>query len=909
MTVYVSVKGQLDHLNNVLARLQKAADAVEAVQAAMHVTPHTEADKEARVLRRMLKNTGETNSGWEEKRKKGKNVFKQYRSALSYKTFELRDLSSFKDKTNRLNQYNGIAHKFSKQVREAVAEIEACRELLGPDAIDFEDGQFNRTQSIVWVESALASRIGDVRSYMHEIKKGYNRDKYRNSLYTAVIETGLIFKTEDFDFFREERLKQWADSLAKKSKMFAARYQELKRISKDTAPNRIWREVVQSYKNMYPEASALTYDGVMDALKGKYDDNQTSDERTKEPVKFDYLVELRSAMDESKLGKNAIVSGSDAFQAWIKQLRHNTTLDQRYHEYLASSDEKDKDRRKLEASKRLYDDVIAAYKEATAMSQEATWREVMQAIQKDLDNGRRVYINIKLNEEKDKYRETAVSMWTTLFSTVSTTGEAVLGAYSVATALGAATGVGLMASLMANPALMAATVGIFLSVLVVNQSLFDKQVKDLFSMLAKGELFKNKDGSSKTPAEKALLVGGMFVAVVSGAMMAVLTYNACIKAFSSLLALPATGPVVIAIALGIAAIEFVALTGFNFQFFNSMFSSLKKFNTTMNRMYFQGRSKVGKGFLFAANLLMTALFTLGSLVVGKSNLTDFFSSFNTSMPGLNWAVQGMSSAYYFAGSVVVMNAMIMAMRKKFSGMTRFFREATPGQIAARIAIDVFVGLPKQMAFFAVTCALASLRLVLNILKIVSVVLVNASVATGLPLLFAGIHALRTNQKFGKVLKQYTSAPQKAADAINKALPQWNVMYRESLDKAGSLPILANSSANAALNVNGADAMIASSGAATQTMLNATTGPSTVTKALVSQYANTDARDEAIQDAQLEAGVAAREDAKAESADPYCSKRYLKSMFSFGKSKNRIGHDVSKLIDLGKDSDDGPKASA
>lgn len=895
MKEYVSVKSQLDHLNNVLARLQKAEKAVEAVQAAMHVAPHTEADKEARVLRRMLKNTGETNSGWEKKKKAGKNVFKQFRSAFSYKTFELRDLSEFKDKTNRLNQYKGIAQKFSKQVKDSVKAIEACRELLGPDVIDFKDGHFNRTQSIVWVESAIESRIAEVKSYMHAIKREYNREK----LYLAVVETGLIFKTEDFDFFRSERLKQWADSLAKKNKMFSVRYQQLMRISKASAPDQMLKEVVESYKKSDSDASALTYDSVMDVLKGKYDAD----------TKYDYLVELRSAMDESQFDDNAIVTGSDVFKSWVKQLRHNTTLNQRYHEYLATSQGEGKVERELDASQRLYNEVIAAYKAATAMDEESTWREVMKAIKRDLDNGKRIYINIKLNEEKDKYREDAVSMWTTLFSTVSTAGESVLGAYSMATALGATTGVAFLASLQANPALMAATIATFLSVLVVNQSLFDKQVKDLFTMLVKGELFKNKDGSSKTAKEKALLVGGMFVAVVSGALMAVITYNACINAFSSLLALPSTAPAVIAIAIAVAGIEFVALTGFNFQFFNGMFSDLKTFNKTMNRLYFQGRSKVGKGFLFAANLIMTVFFTMGSLIVGKSSLKEFFDSFNTSMPALNWSLQGMSSSYYLSASVVVMNAMIIAMRKKLSGAKRFFKEAKPGEIAARIAIDIFVGLPKQMLFFAVTCALSVLRVLVNLLKIVAVVVVNASIATCLPLLAVGVHALRTGQKFSKVLKQYTSAPQKAAGAINKALPAWNVMYRESLDKAGSLPILANASSNAALNIDGATAMLKTADPATQGLILGSTGPSTLTKFAVSAFANTGARDEFIHGSKVEEGVSAREDAKAESTSQYCPKRYLKSMFSFGKSKNHIGHDVSKLIDLGKDLDEGPQAGA
>lgn len=808
---YVSVKGQLAHLNNVLARLQKAVDAVEAVQAAMHVAPHTEADKEARVLRRMLKKTGET--AWEERTGKKQGT---YKSAFSYKTFEVRKNKENSDKTS-------AKYIFRKKVNDAVTAIEGCRELLGSDSLDFsEKGTFNRTQSIVWVESALASRIGDVKSYMHEIKKEYNQS----------------------------------------------------------------HELSFAKKDLY---NAL--------------------EISESPGKHSYLVELRSAMMIKDHGFDFFGDAESDRVAWLKQLRHNTTIDQRYQELLKASGHSDKALKKRDAEFKLFNEVVNAYKASKSLGDAVTDDVVMKALQKDLDDGKRVYINVKLNEKKDKYRETAVSMWTTLFSTVSTAGESVLGAYSVATALGAATGVGMMASLIANPALMAATIGIFLSVLVVNQSLFDKQVKDLFSMLAKGELFKNKDGSPKTTAEKALLVGGMFVAVVSGAMMAVLTYNSCIAAFSSMLALPATAPAVIAIALGIAAIEFVALTGFNFQFFNAMFSDLKNFSKTMNRLYFQGRSKTGKGFLFAANLMLTALFVMGSLVVGKSSLTDFFNSFNTSMPKLNWAIQGMSSAYYLSGSIVVMNAMIMAMRKKFSGMKRFFRNATAGQIAARIAIDVLVGLPKQVLFFAVTCLLATLRLVLNIVKIVAVLVVNASVVTGLPLLVAGIHALNTGQKFGKVLKQYTSAPQKAAESINKVLPAWNVMYRETLGKAGSLPILANSSSGAALSMNSSNAMMASSGAATQALLGATAVPSAGMKFAVSQFANTGARDEFIEGAQLVEGVAAREDAKDEAADQYCPKRYITSMFAFGQSKNQIGDDVRKLIDLGKKFDDGPKAGA
>lgn len=797
MTDFVSVRGQLKQLNKVLSRLQKAANSIEVIQSMMHVRPHSEEDKKARLYRRMLKKTGENN--W---LKKDRKLFSCYRSLVSYKTFEVRSSKNNSDKTTDSYQFRGL-------VGDAVKAIEACHAVFKPGSIRFDGkGSFDRSHSISWVEHVVSSRIQEVTSYMDEVKKSFNQSHHVH--YTAT-----------------------------------------------------------------NSRSAL------DVVSG--------------PKKYTYLVELRSSFNQIDHGFDFFSEGPKSLSKWIKQLRHTATINQRYLELL-----KEKNQRIFEAECALFDEIVQSYK---AMNDEAmrwTSKEVMNAIHKEIADGRRVYIKLSLNNKKDKYREHSISMWTALFSSFATLGESITGAFNVAAVLTGATGSAVISAAASNPAVIVATVASFLAVLVVNQSLFDKQIKDLFKMIFKGDLFKNKDGSLKSKTEIGLLSVGGIIAIISGIAMAVLAYNYCLQTLTALIPQPELLGFVTGIAVLIGVIELIAMTGFNFQFFNSMFSNLGDFKKTMNRLYFQGRSKVAKGFLFALNLVLTTMFLVSSLIIGKKNLSDFFSSFGLGLDGVNWGVQGISAAYYLSGSVAVINSMIMAFRVKLSAASRFFKEATASEIVARICIDIFVGIPKQVAFFVATCALASFRMALNLVKIAAAIVVNASFVTGLPLLVTGIHALLHGKRYSDVLKTYSSSPQRLINEINDRLPKWNWLYRECYDKSGALPIAANAGANAAICLASTESVKAGSSVAASTMLDVTSIPGATMKSTVSYFCNTEAKKEGIRSGSVKDSISAGsepttgENRKVKSA--YCPRAYFISLFRLGQADKGVANDLCTLLD-------------
>jgi len=807
---YVSVKGQLDHLNNVLARLKKAADAVEAVQEDLHIKKTKANGDIAKTYNDMLEKTGE--HAWRALRMEKGKPGKKYSMAISYNTFGVR--ASYDDEITG-NPYSGKA-RFKQKIEACVGAISDCKTLFKAHSVQFDkDGSFDRTQSVVSLEAAIASRIAEVESYVDVIRKGYDDANH-------------------VDYSKPEEGNSALD--------------------------------------------------------------------VAESARFSSLAEIKSSFrGKNRFVANWALSGLDLgegeLKRWINQLCDEPTLKQRYNELTEI--------KKETADKALFEEVVASYKSENDQRRNWTDAEVMYHIQKELDQGKRVFINIKLNKRRDLTTDLSIAMWTTVFSTVSTMGESVLGAYSFGMLITATGSAAVVSALGADPYALAATIGILLCIMVVNQSLFDNAVNSLLNMLRNMRIMKNPDGSWKTPKERAILGVGVFFAVASGAVMAALTFNACQSFFSSILSSGVNSPIVVGIALAIAAVEFFALTGFNFQFFYSIMSNMNALGKKLNRMFFRGRNIAGKVGVFMLYVMMSFFYVLGSLAVGYSSLKDIFTTLSsattltTMQNAITWIINAITIPYYLASGVAVNNKLLMALRVNFSKLSDFFKYASVKEIFGRLAAYAIRFIIIEPSFLVGTFGLVLARTVTNVIKMVFTILINASVVTGIPLIGAAISAACNGTTFKKALGDYVTAPQKLANAVNKKMPGGNWLYREARQKCELLSQVGNAASMAAVGVNSANSVITNllPAGPIQYIATGCVVPLTAERYIVSHSSNASATDAVISTEQLDEAAETLRKNASESMDPAQAKALFQAADRVARANKQIADKGS--IDLSK----------
>ncbi len=629
-------------------------------------------------------------------------------SAFSLNTFLVR-------KENLKGIDPSIVTVFEKKINDFALAVEENKEYLGSSTHLFGDnGEFNKSNSIVSVLSDLSWREGTLSAYINGVKRLYNQQHTVVELQSADADTGTEEKSNKRSYLVElhtaqregQDLSEWISVLCDKPTV----KQRLKELKKN---------------------------------------------RTQEEAEEALLQEIA-------LG-------------YLKQ------RDEKYFDQLAVSDAEKKGIKDLLSEKTLEQDEIT---------------KVMVCIRAELDKNRRVHVALQLENKKDKTISLYIKQWTTLFAVLGTIGEACLSTYAVVQALGYTAKSGtLFHFLGSHPGVSAAAAVVFVSVLLVNTVLFNMLMKDLLGVVAKKRLMKNKDGTDKTKVQKQTLGWGMFISVITAVGLGALSFNGCQAAFSTLLQASPLSTAVLAISLAIAAVTFLAMVSFNYQFFLEVFSDLKGYKKQLDRMFLKGRCKTAKAFLLGLCSALAVLYTIGSLMVNFASLDKMLQCFSVAQmasKSLNGMLTGISGFFYVLAGFSANRSMLQLFRDKCSEITRFFKTNSGKHIAAKM-IAVFVKtLASIVLFFPAAVVLVAARMVLASVKL----LINfVGLVAGL---LTGLGALIVGKSFKQGFHACATLNQKVVNSWDKGTGWWKDAFMFCAKRGGLFAAVLNAVSQAAL---------------------------------------------------------------------------------------------------------------
>ncbi len=421
---------------------------------------------------------------------------------------------------------------------------------------------------------------------------------------------------------------------------------------------------------------------------------------------------------------------------------------------------------------------------------------VVKAIGDELKRHRRVYIGIQLKEKKSKTTALMVSQWASSVALLSAVGQACLSAYAVAGALGYTTASGgLMSYLSAHPAATAAVIAVFASVLLTNMIMYNTFVKSLFGLFAKGRMLKNKDGTQKTDAEKRALWIGLSVSVMTALGGAALAFNGCQSMFSGVFSVSPSAIPVVAISLVIAAITFFALTSFNFQFFYAVLGDLEAYKKQMNRMFFKGRSKAGKGIVLALCALMTVLYTIGSFMVSVASIKTLLEGLSvkkTAASGFAYSLTIVTSCYFLVAGFGSNRGLLAMFRAKLNELSAFAKKAGAGHVAGNV-LARFLRIPLELIFFVASVVLVLARMGVAAVKtVMNLVFSIVGVLAGLGSAIAG-------KSFKQGFNAVATVPERSMTYLHKKSGAWwDMAFMYCVKRGGMLGVLLNAGSQAAL---------------------------------------------------------------------------------------------------------------